>query len=342
MAAVRVVGVVCSLALVACLGCDDPGTTRPTNPLPEIGPVRSLALSVVPDRLPHMGGLVDVEVRATTDPGMRVGGDAVRLILVIDGREAGNPLPLDADGISRQRLFFSTATVVRVIGGEFMVEKPVTLDGAPPPPPPSPIPPPPPPIPPPPTPEPSVSVSLSASATEIETMVAVTFTAVATPANNAGAVTSYDWDFDGDGTIDQATTLNSTTHAYDTPGERTVSVTAHAGTITGSAQTEVTVIPRKLFVSLSVPPGPYTLGSEVTFTATVTSTGPVPTQLTWEWDENSDGTADAIVADQPSPQSRNIRLTATTPPTNPRIIRVTVTDPATGRTATTTLAITVS
>jgi hypothetical protein len=272
---------------------------------------------------------------------MRLGGDSVRLILIVDGREAGNPLALDGDGKSKQRLFLTTPTIVRVTGGEFMAEHAVTLDGLPPPPPLSPAPPPPPPPTPAPTPTPAVTVSLAATPDEAETNVVVSFTATATPVNGASPVSSYDWDF-GDGTPVTTTPANSNTHAYTVPGEKIAIVTAHAGTIASSAQKTVVIIPRKLFVSLTASPGPYTVGMVVTFTATVTSTGPVPAQLTWEWDENADGTPDATVADQPSPQSRNILITATTPATSPRLIRVTVTDPPTGRTATTTLTITVS
>jgi hypothetical protein len=348
MSAVRVVGSFFSFAVLLCLGCSDPGTTTPSDPLPDVGPVRSLALTVTPNHLPHTGGSVDVEVRATTDPGMRLAGDSVRLILIIEGREAGNPLALDINGVSQQRLFFSTPATVRVTGGDLMVERAVTLDGLPPPPPPSPVPPPSVPTPIPiPTPTPALDVSLLAAPTNAEINKDVVLTATVTPLDfppgTPTTVTAYEWDVDGDGVKEHTSSTNTFMTQYATIGKKNARVTAHVGTVTGVGQAEVTVSAPSLHVSLTASPGPYTVGSTVTFTATMTTTQlPPPTDLTWEWDEDGDGVADAVVANQPSPQSRNILLAATTPPATPRIIRVTVKHPATNRSATTTISISVS
>lgn len=73
------------------------------------------------------------------------------------------------------------------------------------------------------------------------------------------------------------------------------------------------------------------------FTATVTSTGPIPATLDWQWDDTNDGTYEVTV----SGANPNSRIT-TYLTTGPKTIKVRVVDPATNREATSTLTFTVS
>jgi PKD domain len=229
--------------------------------------------------------------------------------------------------------------MVRVTGGNLMAERAVTLDGPPPVPPPNPAPPVPP-NPTLPTPGPSLAVTLSASAPTTDIFSAVTFTATATPHNGAGPATSYDWDFNGDGTLElSGTPSNIENYQYPTIGAMTAIVTAHAGTIVGSGQTIVTVTAPPLAVSISATPaGPYNTATAVTFTATVTSLGPLPSTFHWDWDLDDDPTPNVIHQGSIPTDS----VTYTFSATGTHDIRVKVTDPATGRSATATRPITIN
>ena len=161
----------------------------PTEPTDQFGPVRSLTLSVTPDRLATPGP-VTIDLRATTDPGMRVAPDAVRLVLVINGRETVDPSELDDAGQFTQRLYLATSTLVRATSGSIVVERAVSIE-APSPgvPPTAPPPPPPPPAPSPGRPPaPAISVTLEAAPPAGTTATSFTFTATATSINGAGPV----------------------------------------------------------------------------------------------------------------------------------------------------------
>lgn len=65
MATYRIVAGMGLLSAVVGLACGD-SPTQPDDSLPQFGPVRSLTLSVTPDRLPNPGP-VTIDLRATTD-----------------------------------------------------------------------------------------------------------------------------------------------------------------------------------------------------------------------------------------------------------------------------------
>lgn len=127
MATYRIVAGVGLLSAVLGLACSD-SVTEPSDS--QIGPVRSLTLSVTPDRLPNPGP-VTIDLRAITDPGMRVAPDAVRLVLVINGRETVDPAELDETGQFTQRIYLATSTIVRATSGSIVVERTVSIEATP-------------------------------------------------------------------------------------------------------------------------------------------------------------------------------------------------------------------
>jgi PKD domain len=322
MAITRVVGGVAILLVLIILGCDD----GPTPPTDQFGPVRSLTLNVTPDRLPAAGP-VNIELRATTDAGMRVAPDAVRLVLVNDGRETPNPVELDEDGEFAQRLYLSTSTVIRATAPGVIAERAVEVvvppGGAPQPVPPAPPPPSPvpgPTVPPPTGPAPSVAVTLAAAPVTGTTETTFVFTATATPLNGAGQIVSFDWDEDGDGNFELLARPNPHSVVFDTAGVKTVSVRAHSVTAgaTGTASAVVTVSPAVPFtVTLTATPECVLLGTPITFRAVSPNVAGRP--FTHDWDFEGDGTfdppstaSDSIVHTYENTGTRTARVRVTT------------------------------
>jgi PKD repeat protein len=195
--------------------------------------------------------------------------------------------------------------------------------------PPSPAPPPP----------PSYTVVLTASPTTVVIGASSTLTAMVTLLNGAPAPTSYAWDCDGNGTTDFTTAININTQpcAYPLAGTITSKVTVTGGSVTGTASTSVTVTAPPLFVAISPSTSTPTVGVNLDFTATVTSVGPLPALMQWQWDDTNDGTFDVVV---PSAANGNVRTT-NYGATGAVTIKVLVTDVATGRTAIGTRTVTV-
>lgn len=321
MAATKVGGGVGVLSVALGLACSN-AVTQPSDSLPQIGPVRSLVLSVTPDRLSHAGGPVNIELRATSDPGTRVSPDAVRLVLVIDGRETANPIQLDDAGVFTQRLYLSTPTIVRAAGGGIVVERAVSVDLPPaglPPSVPPPAPPPPSPVPSPRRPAPAVRVTLDAAPATGTTATSFAFTATATPIHGAGAVVSYDWDEDGNGTFELLARPNPHNVVFRTTGSKTVLVRANSSTagVSGTASAIVTVIPVVPFgVTLNATPQCVLLGGPITFTA-ISENG-TGRPIAHDWDFEGDTTFDP-------PQTASNTVVQTYPTTGTRTARVRVT-----------------
>jgi PKD repeat protein len=184
-------------------------------------------------------------------------------------------------------------------------------------------------------PTPALTATLTASPTAATLDQTVTLTATPTPTGNVGTL-SYAWDFDGNGTTDQTTATNTTTTTYGTIGTKTPKVTvtgSRGGSATASASVSVTA--PALVASLSAS-SPRTVGATVTFSSTVTSSGTVPSGLSFAWDFDGNGTTDAVTTGSPSSSAGFTFNTA-----GDYKAKVTVTSPD-GRTATNTITITVS
>ena len=125
------------------------------------------------------------------------------------------------------------------------------------------------------------SVTVSASSTAPAIGVPVTFTAV--PASGI-TVESYAWSF-GDGAV--ATTTGAiVSHAYASPGNKVVSVTATSSDgATGTGQTIVTVTPVTLTVTAA--PSPVTRNDVVTLTTTITPSTTAVQQYEWNFGDGS-------------------------------------------------------
>lgn len=337
MARTRILGGLVLLSIVIALACTD---DAPTQPADQFGPVRSLTLTVTPDRLPAAGP-VTVDLRATTDGGLRVAPDAVRLVLVIDGRETPNPVELDEDGAFTQRLYLSTSTVVRATAPGLSVERRVSVTppsgGLPQPVPPAPPPPSPvpgPTVPPPAGPAPSLAVTLDAAPATGTTETSFVLTATATPLNGAGPAVSFDWDEDGDGNFELLGRPNPHSIVFATAGVKTVSVRVHSATagVTGTASAVVTVLPAApLSVTLTATPECVLLGTPITFRAVTVNVG--GRLLTHDWDFEGDGTFDP-------PSTLSASIVHTYEITGTRTARVRVTSP-TGEEAAATRSVTV-
>jgi hypothetical protein len=318
--ATRTLGVALLCVLLVSSACDD----GPTPPTEQFGPVRSLTLNVTPSRLPSAGP-VDIELRATSDQGMRVAPDAVRLVLVNNGRETVNPFEFDEEGVFTQKLYLSASTTIRATAPGLIVERPVTVDvptgGVPlpaPPPPPAPNPSPAPP----PRPGPGLDVTLVAAPAAGNTATTFIFTATATPVGDAGPAVSYDWDENGDGTFELVGRPNPHSVQFTTLGSKTVSVRANSSTagISGTASAVVTVVAGvPLSVTLGATPECVVLGQPITFEATSENGSGTP--LVYDWDFEGDGTFDPPPTASGSvdhtyltsgPRTARVRLTTTT------------------------------
>lgn len=89
----------------------------------------------------------------------------------------------------------------------------------------------------------SVDVTLTATPSTADTCTAVVLSATAIPHNGAPAVTAYLWDFNSDGQIEDEITGATIRPVFGTSGPYRVTVTARAGIVTGSASTDVLIVP---------------------------------------------------------------------------------------------------
>lgn len=189
----------------------------------------------------------------------------------------------------------------------------------------------------PPPPAPSYIVTASASPTSVIIGDPTTVTATAIPQNGAPAPTSYAWDCTNDGTIDQTTAGPSAQCSYTSAGTKTVLVTARSAGATGSGTTTVTVTSgAQLFVGVTASNQNPAIGDPVTFTATVTSSGPIPPSFQWFWDDTNDGNVDTFETGA-SPKNRTTSYGSVGAVT----MKVRAVDPITGREATGTKTVTV-
>jgi len=130
---------------------------------------------------------------------------------------------------------------------------------------------------------------------------------------------------------------NTTSCTYTAVGTVTSKVTVSSATATGRGSTTVTVAAAPLLVAITTSNPTPAAGGFVSFTATVTSVGPIPATLQWEWDDEGDGTFEILI---PSAANPNVRITSYGS-TGVRIIKVRVTDTVTGRVTTGARSVTV-
>lgn len=181
-------------------------------------------------------------------------------------------------------------------------------------------------------PAPSYAVTLVASPTTVIIGNNATLTATAIPQNGAPAAASYAFDCDNDGIADMtvAAPVNFTSCPYPSAGTITAAVRVTGGSAIGGATTAVTVTVPPLVVNVTPDNFTPTVGvTLVTFTATVSSLGPVPSTFRWFWDRENDGTDDLVEAAASSPHTYATMYGTV----GPKVLKVTVIDPATGRTA---------
>ena len=149
---------------------------------------------------------------------------------------------------------------------------------------------------------PTVSFTVSASPTVGSP---VTFTATVT-----GGTTpySFSWNF-GDGSA--AGTANPASHTYTTKGAKTATITVtDANTAQGTSSQTVNVAGLPLAVSFTVSANP-TVGSPVTFTATVTG-GTSPFSYSWDFgDGSAAGTTNPVSHTYTAKGSKTVALTVT-------------------------------
>ncbi|HMD34080.1 MAG TPA: hypothetical protein VKH42_03885 [Vicinamibacterales bacterium] len=139
---------------------------------------------------------------------------------------------------------------------------------------------------------------------------------------------------------DTTTAVNFHACAYNSAGTSHSHVTVSGGSVVGVGTVDVTVLAGALLTVqiVPVPLTPINIGTSVVFTATVTSAGPVPSLLQWEWDTNGDGTYDLTIASAANPYAQSITFGTT----GVQTVKVRVTDTATGRSAIGTVLVTVS
>jgi uncharacterized repeat protein (TIGR01451 family) len=129
------------------------------------------------------------------------------------------------------------------------------------------------------TPAPAYTVTLLASPASITAGQSTTLTATVSRLNGAPAATSYEWDCDANGTIDATTTTNTNRCTYTTVGVHKPRVTARAGSLSGTATTNVAVVaapPSADLRLLASAPASVSGGSSLTFVLTATNRGGSP------------------------------------------------------------------
>jgi PKD repeat protein len=185
------------------------------------------------------------------------------------------------------------------------------------------------------SPAPLVAVTVTASPSTALVGATFTFTASATTNSTSGPVVAYDWDRGVNGGIDSTTTAPTSSISYSSPGPRTIRVIARtANGTTGTATTTITVNDKPIVVDL-IQSGTPTVGSTMTFTATVTSPtgGTVPASMIFAWDYGngsetvSGGATKSVTHTYNAAGKYDVKVTVTAPD---------------GRTATKTLTVTIS
>ena len=132
--------------------------------------------------------------------------------------------------------------------------------------------------------------TLSASPSTVTVNQSVTLDASGSTDN--GTIVRYDWDLDGDGTVEVNTTEPTLTTAFESAGEREVTVTAVDDTNeTGSASVTVEVTPDQPPSASLTGPTDVAVGEEVTLDASDSTDDREIAR--YEWDVDGDGTVDA-------------------------------------------------
>lgn len=323
--------------LALTIGCTSPYTPTPLPPLPSPTPTPTPNPSPPPVSVQPF----NLSLYASPTP---IAGKQTNLILAITGTAPTEPLSVNwtfGDGATamttknqtphtyaRSGKVTAIASVVDAAGRRGSTQTIFTVDD---PPEPEPTPPPPPP------PSPTYLVAASASPTSVVIGDPTTITATAIAQNGAPAATSYQWDCTNDGTIDQTTATPSVQCSYTSAGVKTVGVTARSASAAGSGTTTVTVTNgAPLFVGVVASKQDPAIGESVIFTATVTSSGPIPSSFEWYWDDTSDGVVNAFETGS-SPRS----YTTSYGLVGAKTLKVKIIDTITGREATGTQAVTV-
>jgi hypothetical protein len=315
---------------------------------------RVINIVIDPGTLPIGGGtaLIRLEVIGVNGSGVR---DAAVALAVSGGNLEAEQAVTDATGHAKVEWTGTKSEIVTATIGELAAVTTIRVDVPPAPiPPGNPVPPPVPPTPPtdPPTDQPQppqipgLEVFLAASPEQAIEGQTVTFTATARGLSNEN-VTSYQWDFDGDGTSDATSSVPTSATAYATHGVKPARVTIRttAGrSASGTRSVTISTAPPgpallPLAVNLTASLGPHTTTASVTFAAAVTTADPagVPASLTYAWDFDNDGTANAVTTG-PTPGISPPNTFATA---GSKSIKVTVTAPD-GRTASHTIPIMVT
>ncbi|GAA0202612.1 hypothetical protein GCM10009000_015990 [Halobacterium noricense] len=114
----------------------------------------------------------------------------------------------------------------------------------------------------------------------------------ASESTDNGTIVRYDWDLDGDGTIDANTTEPTLTTAFESAGDREVTVTAVDDTNqTGSASVTVDVTPDRPPSASLTGPEDVAVGEDLTLDASESTDD--RGVVRYEWDIDGDGTVDA-------------------------------------------------
>jgi hypothetical protein len=318
---------------LSCVGCAYHAPTEPTNIARPPSPTEPATMSL--GALPGAGTSTIVVVV------QNAGGGRIPDVSVAFSTDGGSlsvsRVNTNQDGEARAVLTASSAATVTVTAGTLTRSTIVAIQPAPPNYPPAPPPVLTPPPPPPPPPAPSFSVGVGATPSTLVAGGSATLVATVQQQNGAPAPTAYAWDCSGTGAPIVVTATNSTVCAYATPGTITSRVNVSGGAVFGPGAVTVTVLAP---LTVAIVPTSFTpsVGVFYNFTATVTSTGTVPSSLQWEWDTNGDGTFDDTIASAPNPNQESIAFGSI----GVKTVKVRVTDTTTGRVALGTVQVTAS
>ncbi|HEY3045363.1 MAG TPA: Ig-like domain-containing protein [Vicinamibacterales bacterium] len=323
-------------------GCASPTTPSVTlQPAPTVSTANPYYLSLAVDvGKGANAGHATLSAKVQNVLGTALVGFPVTFTTSVGTLSAGQALT-DAAGIAATTLTASQDAKVSVTAGTKSTETIVVA--VPPPTLPPDVPPilaaPPPPPPPPAPPGPTYGVAVIAAPTSVVAGGSSTLTATATPLNGAPLASAYDWDCTGDGVTDFTTVVNFQVCTYNTAGAIVSRVTAKAGAVNGSGGVTVTVAAAApLFVAIVPADFAPLLGDSDNFTATVTSSLPLPGSLQWEWDHNGDGTYDLFI---PSTLGASNTQAIAFGTHGVQTVKVRATDVATGRSAIGTVQVTV-
>lgn len=325
------------LLAVLAIGCGVDLPNTPTTVLPKSGEPATIELSANPGVGPN-GGTATITARVLDGVFALVPNTTVTFTATA-GTLASQAVQTDDKGIATTTLTATPGTVKvsATAGSVHSTETAVSIQPVNVfvPPPPGPVPPPPLPDPKPQPPAPQYGMLLVASPSSVVTGSPTTLSATVSPQFGAPPVTSWVWDCDIATPATDATTVTGPSCTYATAGTFTAGLRVAGGSTVGFAVTTVTVtaappppvIP--FFVSVAAAPaGPVTTGSSVVFTATLSSTAPVPTHLEFDWDDDNNGGVDATT----TTNTRTVTVVAASPTVWKTSVKVTDLD--TGRTAT--------